>query len=298
MATMSLMDLDIRRMRYFVAVAEECSFVRAASRLYMTQPALSRQIRALEEDLDVVLFLRDRQGTVLTRAGHQLLEDARPMLAMAQAVQQRVRTANREMNQFTIGFMPGVTVTPIVREFARMAPQLDIDVVHTSVTDQVGFLLDGRVDVCYVRLPLPEGMFEVIPLFPEPRVVALASEHPLAELKAVHVEELHDMTLLQDPRDVPEWRGRVPRDPVTPQGDTGRFPATIEECLQAVAFGSGCYVMPAGIAGFYHREDVVYLTLEGVAPRMVALAYSKHRTMPELLLFAELSRRMFGPGTE
>ncbi len=297
-ATMIRMDLDIRRVRYFVAVAEECSFVRAASRLYMTQPALSRQIRALEEDLGVVLFLRDRQGTVLTRAGHQLLEDARPMLAMAQAVQQRVRTANREVNQFTIGFMPGVIVTPIVREFARMAPQLDIDVVHTSITDQVDFLLDGRVDVCYVRLPLPEGMFEVVPLFPEPRVVALSSEHPFAELKAVHVEDLRDMTLLQDPRDVPEWRGRVPLDPVAPPGGAGRFPATIEECLQTVAFGSGCYVMPAGTAGFYRRDDVVYLTLEGVAPRMVALAYSKHRTMPELLQFAELSRRMLGPGPD
>lgn len=297
-ASMSFMDLDIRRMRYFVAVAEECSFVRAASRLYMTQPALSRQIRALEEDLDVVLFLRDRQGTVLTRAGHQLLEDARPMLAMAQAVQQRVRTANREVNQFTIGFMPGVIVTPIVREFARMAPQLDIDVVHTAITDQVDFLLDGRVDVCYVRLPLPEGVFEVVPLFPEPRVVVLSSEHPLAELKAVHVEDLRDMTLLQDPRDVPEWRGRIPGDPVAPPGDTGRYPATIEECLQAVALGHGCYVMPAGMADFYRRDDVVCLTLEGVAPRMVALAYSKHRTMPELHQFAELSRRMLGPGPD
>ncbi|MEU6348243.1 LysR substrate-binding domain-containing protein [Streptomyces sp. NPDC047072] len=292
------MDLELRRVRYFVAVAEECSFVRAASRLYMTQPALSRQIRALEEDLDVVLFHRDRHGTALTRAGHQLLEDARPLLAMAQAVQQRVRTAGREVNQFTIGFMPGVIVTPIVREFARMAPQLDIDVVHTSITDQVDYLLDGRVDVCYVRLPLPEGMFEVVPLFPEPRVVALAGEHPFADRKAVHVEDLHDMTLLQDVRDVPEWRGRVPRDPVPSAGETGRFPATIEECLQAVALGSGCYVMPAGMAGFYHRDDVVYLTLEGVAPRMVALAYSKHRTMPELLQFAELSRRMLGPGPD
>lgn len=295
---MSFMDLDMRRVRYFVAVAEECSFVRAASRLHMTQPALSRQIRALEEDLSVVLLQRDRQGTTLTRAGHQLLEDARPMLSMAQAVQQRVRMANREVNHFTIGFMPGVIVTPIVREFARMAPQLDIEVVHTSITDQVDFLLDGRVDVCYARLPLPEGMFEVVPLFPEPRVVALSSAHPLAKLKSVHVEDLRDMTLLQDPRDVPEWRGRVPRHPVMPLEDTGRFPVTIEECLEGAASGAGCYVMPAGMAGFYRRDDVTYLTLEGVAPRMVALAYTKHRTMPELHQFAELSRRMLGPGSD
>ncbi|AYC44027.1 Hca operon transcriptional activator HcaR [Streptomyces griseorubiginosus] len=295
---MSRMDLDMRRVRYFVAVAEECSFVRAASRLYMTQPALSRQIRALEEDLGVVLFLRDRQGTVLTRAGHQLLEDARPMLAMSQAVQQRVRTANREVNHFAVGFMPGIVVTPIVREFAAMAPQLEIEVVHTSISDQVDFLIDGRVDVCYVRLPLPEGMFEVVPLFPEPRVVALPRAHPCAELKAVHVEDLRDMVLLQDPQDVPEWRGRLPRAPLAQQTDAGRFPVTIEECLEGVASGAGCYVMPAGMAGFYRRDDIAYLTLEGVAPRMVALAYSKHRSMPELNQFAELSRRMLGPGPE
>ncbi|MGW1617729.1 LysR family transcriptional regulator [Streptomyces sp. NPDC002172] len=292
------MDLDMRRVRYFVAVAEECSFVRAASRLYMTQPALSRQIRALEEDLGLVLFQRDRQGTVLTRAGRQLLEDARPMLSMSQAVQQRVRMANREVNRFAVGFMPGIVVTPIVREFARLAPQLDIDVVHTTVTDQVDFLIDGRVDVCYVRLPLPEGMFEVVPLFPEPRVVALSREHRFAELKAVHVEDLRDLVLLQDPRDVPEWRGRVPDRPVVPGPDAARFPVTIEECLEGVASGAGCYVMPAGMAGFYRRDDVVCLTLEGVAPRMVALAYTKYRTMPELSQFAELSRRMLGPGPD
>jgi DNA-binding transcriptional LysR family regulator len=295
---MNRMDLDMRRVRYFVAVAEECSFVRAASRLYMTQPALSRQIRALEEDLGLVLFQRDRQGTILTRAGHQLLEDARPMLAMSQAVQQRVRMANREVNRFAIGFMPGIVVTPIVREFARMAPQLDIDVVHTTITDQVDFLIDGRVDVCYVRMPLPEGMFEVVPLFPESRVVALSIDHPFAELKAVHVEDLRDMTLLQDPRDVPEWRGRVPSRPVSPQPDAGRFPVTIEECLEGAASGAGCYVMPAGMASFYRRDDVAYLTLDGVAPRMVALAYTQHRTMPELNQFAELSRRMLGPGPD
>ncbi|WP_345435699.1 LysR family transcriptional regulator [Actinoallomurus vinaceus] len=289
------MDLDIRRLRYFVAVAEESSFVRAAARLYMTQPALSRQIRALEEDFDVALFVRDRQGTALTRAGRQLLEDARPMLAAAVALEQRVRTAAREENHFTVGFMPGVVVTPIIREFSRMAPDLRVDVVHTSITHQVDYLLDGRVDVCYVRLPLPPGMFEVVPLFPEPRVAALPSEHPLAHRKAVGIDDLRDIPLLQDPRDVPEWRGGASYSPAAPGRDLSSLPVTIEECLEAVASGAGFYVMPSGMADFYRRRDVEYLTLEDVAPRMVALAYMEHRTMPELHKFADLSRRMLGP---
>jgi DNA-binding transcriptional LysR family regulator len=292
------MDLDMRRVRYFVAVAEECSFVRAASRLYMTQPALSRQIRALEEDLGVVLFVRDRQGTVLTRAGRQLLEDAQPMLAMSLAVQQRVRAAGRDERHFTVGFMPGVIVTPIVREFSCMAPDVRVEVLHTSITDQVDYLLDGRVDVCFVRLPLPEGMFEVVPLFPEALVAALPSSHPLARNKAVCLDDLLDLVLLQDPDEVPEWRGRVSRDSAASHGDSAKFPVTIEERLEAVASGAGCFVMPAGIADFYRRNDVSCLTLEDVAPRQVALAYTKHRTMPELHRFAEISRRMLGPGSD
>ncbi len=295
---MPAMDLDIRRLRYFVAVAEESSFVRAAARLYMTQPALSRQIRALEDDLDVALFVRDRQGTVLTRAGRQLLEDARPMLAASVALEQRVRTAARAENQFTVGFMPGVVVTPIVREFSRMAPDLRVDVVHTSITDQVDYLLDGRVDVCFVRLPLPPGTFKVVPLFPEPRVAALSREHPLARRKAVSIDDLRDVPLLQAPEDVPEWRGSAFSSPAAPGRDLSSLPVTIEECLEAVASGAGFHVMPAGMADFYRRPDVKYLTLDGVAPRMVALAYMEHRTMPELQRFSEISRRMLGPAPD
>ena len=77
------MDLDLRKIRYFVTVAERLSFVRSAAELHLTQPALSRQIQSLEHDLGVVLFVRDRRGTALTDPGRQLLEDARPLLASA-----------------------------------------------------------------------------------------------------------------------------------------------------------------------------------------------------------------------
>src|SRR5690349_4415443 len=123
------MDLDLRRLRYFVTVADELSFVRAAERLHMTQPALSRQIRALEEDLGVTLLHRGPVGTALTPAGDQLLEDARPLLASSLALQRRVRLAAREQLHFTIGFMPGVIVTPIVRQFRTLAPEVKVQVL-------------------------------------------------------------------------------------------------------------------------------------------------------------------------
>ncbi len=171
--------------------------MRAARLLHMTQPALSRQISALEHDLGAQLFDRDRRGTSLTQAGQQLLEDAVPLLAASSALERRTRQAAREQGRFAVGFMPGIHATPIIREFARRAPHLRIDVVFTSVTEQVDFLIDGRVDVCFVRLPLAEHAFTVLPLFPEPRVAAVPSSHPAAGSGPIEVKQLFDLPLLQ-----------------------------------------------------------------------------------------------------
>lgn len=292
-------DLDLRRLRYFITVAEELSFVRAASLLHMTQPALSRQISSLEQDLGTELFERDRRGTRLTLAGKQLLEDAVPLLAASSALEQRTRLAGRGPARFAVGFMPGTPSTPIIREFANRAPYLSIDVVFTSVTDQVDFLIDGRVDVCFVRLPLDDDSFTVLPLFPEPRVAAVPAAHPLADAPGIEIKQVSDLPLLQDPTEVPEWRGAVAEPQPLPVSDRQHRP-TIEESLERVALGAGVFVLPAGLADFYRRADISYVPLQDVAARMVALAYSKHRTMPELGQFAELAISMLGsePDTE
>ncbi|MGO9781594.1 MAG: LysR family transcriptional regulator [Streptosporangiaceae bacterium] len=291
------MDLDLRRLRYFVTVAEELSFTSAASLLHMTQPALSRQISALEHDLRAQLFDRDRRGTWLTAAGKQLLEDAGPLLAAASALERRARMAGRDPARFAIGFMPGIHATPIIREFAQRAPYLSIDVIFTSVTDQVDFLVDGRVDVCFVRLPLDDDTFHVVPLFPEPRVAAVPSSHPLAGSPRIEIKQVSELPLLQDPGDVPEWHGAVAEPQPAAVPDRRRRP-TVEESLERVALGTGVFVLPAGIADFYQRADISYVPLQDVAARMVALAYTKHRTMPELGQFAELVTSMLtaGPG--
>jgi DNA-binding transcriptional LysR family regulator len=290
---MAGMDLDLRRLRYFVTVAEELSFIRAASLLHMTQPALSRQISALEHDLGTQLFERDRRGTALTPAGQQLLEDAIPLLAASSALQRRTRLAGRDPARFAVGFMPGIHATPMIREFARRAPYLSIDVVFTPITDQVDFLIDGRVDVCFVRLPLADDTFTVLPLFPEPRVAAVPGSHPLAGSPAIEIKQVSDLPLLQDRSEVPEWRGVVAELQPSPVSDRQHRP-TIEESLERVALGAGVFVLPAGLADFYRRDDISYVPLQDVAARMVALAYHKHRTMPELGQFAELVTSMLG----
>lgn len=292
---MSAMDLDLRRLRYFVTVAEELSFVRAADLLHMTQPALSRQISALEHDLGSRLFDRDRRGTSLTPAGRQLLEDAVPLLAASATLERRAREAGRGQTRFTIGFMPGVHATPIIREFTARVPYLVIDVVHTSVTDQLDFLVDGRVDVCFVRLPLGDDAFTTLPLFPEPQVVAVPGSHPVAGLSAIEINQVSGLPLLQDRGEVPEWHGAVADRQPSPASDLRRHP-TIEEKLERVALDEGVVVLPAGIASFYQRPDISYVPVVDVAPRMVALAYNKYRAMPELDEFAKLATSMLGNG--
>ena len=235
-----------------------------------------------------------RRGTSLTQAGKQLLEDTIPLLAASTALERRARLAGRGTTRFTIGFMPGVPATAMIREFAARAPQLIIDVVHTALTDQLDFLVDGRVDVCFVRLPLGDDTFTTLPLFPEPQVVAVPSSSPVAELPAIEINQISGLPLLQDPGEVPEWHGAVADLQPSPAADLPRRHPAIEEKLERVALGEGIAVLPAGIAGFYRRFDVSYVRVVDVAPRMVALAYNKHRTLPELDEFAKLAMSMLG----
>ncbi|WP_297598362.1 LysR family transcriptional regulator, partial [Mycobacterium sp.] len=139
------MDLDLRKLRYFVAVADKLHFGRAADELHIAQPALSRQIRALEHDLGTPLLTRDSHGVMLTDAGRQLLTDAGPLLASAQAVRRRVTVAAHGGRRLTVGFRAGIAVTPAVRKFATQHPNVIVDVQRIEWDDQATMLLDGRI---------------------------------------------------------------------------------------------------------------------------------------------------------
>jgi DNA-binding transcriptional LysR family regulator len=174
------MDLDLRKLRYFVAVADRLHFGRAAEELHIAQPVLSRQIRALEQDLGAPLLARDSHGVALTDAGRQLLTDAGPLLASAQAVRRRVTAAARGSRRLMVGFRAGIAVTPAVRQFAERHPDILVDVQRIEADEQASMLLDGRIDVGYVRLPIDEAGLRVTPLYTEPRVAVLPAGHRLA----------------------------------------------------------------------------------------------------------------------
>ena len=274
------MDLDLRKVRYFVAVAEQLHFGRAAEKLYIAQPVLSRQIRALEHELEVTLFVRDRRTTELTPAGEQLLADARRLLANADAVRRRTRIAARGRDTFTVGFMPGLIVTAEIRVLTSRHPELSVDVVRTSWDDQTEVIHDGRVDVSYVRLPVDSRGLALRPLLSEPRVVVLPTEHRLAGKQQITITDLAEEHLLQDPDAVPEWR-----DIATELRDVGRRPVvpyyrSVEEKLEHVAAGSGVIVLPLSTATFYTRPDITYVDIEDIPPNHVSLAWDSSRRSP------------------
>ncbi|MCK2241456.1 MULTISPECIES: LysR family transcriptional regulator [unclassified Crossiella] len=277
------MDVDLRKLRYFVAVAEHLHFGRAAEALHIAQPVLSRQIRALEEELKVQLFRRDRRATELTPAGEQLLADARPLLAGAEALRRRVGRAARG-DRFTVGFMPGLIVTAAVRELSRRHPELTVDVQRVEWTEQTAVIHDGRVDVCFVRQPIDPAGLTVRDLFLDPRAVLVPADHRLAGKETVEIADLADEHLLQVPAAVPEWRDQVGGGP-----SAGPVLRTMEEKLEHVAAGHGVVVLPMSAVSFYQRPDVTHIPITDLAPNRVCLAWDSTRRNPLLAEFAAIA---------
>jgi DNA-binding transcriptional LysR family regulator len=281
-------DVDLRKLRYFVAVAEQLHFGRAAEALHIAQPVLSRQIRALEDELKAQLFVRDKRATELTPAGRQLLADAGPLLASADALRRRVARAARGPGSFTIGFMPGLIVTEAVRALASRHPQLTVNVLRTNWDDQTAVLHDGRADVSYIRLPVDQSGLRVQALLAEPRVVVFPASHRLAGKDTITVADLVDEHLLQDPAAVPEWRDiatemrsrRRPSPPVF---------RTVEEKLEHVAAGHGIVLLPLSTAVFYTRPGVAYSHVSDIPPNQVCLAWDATRRSRLIQDFAAIA---------
>lgn len=279
------MDLDLRKIRYFMAVAQELNFGRAAQTLHIAQPVLSRQIRALENELGTELFVRDRRRTELTPAGEALRADAAPLLAGAEALRRRVGRAARGTGGFTVAFMPGVIVTGAVRALADAHPELAIEVLRTNWADQAEVLHDGRADVSYVRLPVDQRGLKVQVLFEEPRVAVLPADHRLAGKSELLLRDLTGETLLQPPEAVPEWQALT--GDTAPRNAPGSL--AVEEKLEHVAGGRGIVVLPQSTADFYRRADIASIVLSDIGPSRVGLAWDATRRSRLINEFAALA---------
>jgi len=182
------MDVELRHLRYFVAVAEELSFTRAAERLHMAQPPLSTQMRALERALGVELFDRSRRAIALTAAGEVLLGEARRLLVQVeQALAATTRAGTGEVGRLTVGFVPSASVGPLpelLRVFRGRHPGVELFLRELPPDDLVAGLQAGALDLAVLYLPVAEPALAELTIAREPLVAALPQGHRLARARS------------------------------------------------------------------------------------------------------------------
>jgi len=264
------MDLDLRRLRYFVAVAETLSFRRAADQLRIAQPVLSRQIRVLERELRAQLFDRGPRGTALTAAGQQLLADAPDLLADSDAVALRARRAAEPARRLVLGVMPGLVVTAAVQAFERDHPECIVEVYRTTWQTQVTLVRQNRVDVSLAREPLTADQLVAVRVAEEPRVAVLPGLPEFATREPFDLAQAAGLLLLQDADAVPEWKA-VASDALRERSSRHVPASSVEEKLEQVASGRGFVVLPRSTAEFYRHPNVVIRELATIEPSVVVM---------------------------
>jgi DNA-binding transcriptional LysR family regulator len=288
------MDLELRQLRTFLAVAAELHFSRAARRLHVSQPALSQQIRALERTLGAALFDRSSRATELTPAGRVLLDAAPRVLFEAERAQSLVtQAANGAVGLLNVGSVGTAlaSITPrILRSVRAHFPDLQLEVSQQDTAAQLVALADGNLDVGLVRAAEPTETVAVEHLVSEPLLAALPSDHPLAGGTSIVPEDLADEPFVLWPRPL----GRAFFDIITRYClDHGFSPrivaegADIETQLGLVAAGLGVSLQPSYYANL-RPPGVVFLPLEGEVPQIaLQVAWRRSDRSPAVAHFVE-----------
>jgi DNA-binding transcriptional LysR family regulator len=264
-------DLDLRLVRYFVKVADQRHFGRAAEALRVAQPSLSRQIRKLEQQLGARLLDRTPQGSRLTEAGEVFLPRARALLRSANQAAAETRAAAKP-SRITIGYTANLIVTPAVRDLRRRHPDVDVRTLHVGWDKPREALLDRTVDVVVSRLPFPTDQLHVTILYDEPRALLVPLDHRLAGKEHVTLDDIADEPL---PRVAdPVWNAfwRIDPRPDGSRAPDGPFVDSIEDKFELIAAGEAVCIVPAGDMVDRVRPDLTLVPLEGVEPGHVVLA--------------------------
>ncbi|GAB2666712.1 LysR family transcriptional regulator [Nocardia goodfellowii] len=291
------MDVHGRDLRYFVAVAEQLNFTRAAERLYISQPALSKQLRVLEKHLGAELFVRDGRSVQLTAVGAALLPHARRVLAEWAAAHSAVETAKvAQEATLTIGIStsPGRGLLPAVRSrFAAAFPAAKTVLRQVSWLDPTAGLADASADVAFVWLPFADSeRYHWIVVAREPRLVALPETHRLAGQEIVDFADLLDEPFLAAPEAAGVLRdywlaldARAGRPPII-----GGVVSSTEETYEAVLNGDGVVLLARGNAPLVAHDGVVVREVRGVSPSELALAWRRDDTRPLVRGYIEACR--------
>jgi DNA-binding transcriptional LysR family regulator len=287
--------MELRLLRYFVAVAQERHFGRAAARLHMSQPPLSRAIKQLEADLGTVLLRRSAAGVTLTAAGALLYDEARTLLQQADQARARVVAAAGAAT-ITIGTIADSAEEAGARlaaAFRERNPGVDVRIREADFTDPTAGVRAGLADVAITRTPFDRAGLTLLTLRSDPVGVVLRADDPLAGRDVVQVRELTGRQWFQLPEGTdPVWRaywngtkpgGRLRDGPVA---------RTITECLQGTLWNGTVGMMPMG-----HTlpEGLTCVRLAGVPASRLVLAWNSAGSDPLVRSFTRIAAANYRP---
>ncbi len=297
--------MELRHLRYMIAIAEELHFTRAAERLGIAQPPLSQQIKQLEAEIGTPLFERHARAVRLTEAGQAFLPHARDAVEDAErAIAAAQRAARGDLGHLRIGFTSSASFNPlvpgIVRRFGELYPDVTLDLAEQATSQLLEDLRAERIDVAFLRAAASEREgLETVELPDEELWIALPSRHPLATQKRIDLLQLAGEAFVLYPR----GNGRLLYDTmISACRQAGFDPRIAQEAPQMastvhlVAAGVGVALVPASMCQL-HASGVTYVRIAGEVPRaQLWLAYPAHvRRAPAVQNLVALVRQDLGP---
>jgi DNA-binding transcriptional LysR family regulator len=295
--------MELRHVRYFLAVAEHLNFSKAAQQLHIAQPPLSRQIRQLEDELGLELFLRNRHRVQLTKAGRVFLEEARKLVVQAGHATEAARHAHKgESGIVRIGIASGLggVVGKAVADHCRRFPSVNIECKDVFSSLQNEFLHKRELDVGFLRPPVDQVNLGCEMLFEEEFVVVLPKTHRLARRKFLRLKEVADEPLIVFDRTFSSGLYDKILGLYSRQGFTPRFAVTHVEAHEE----AGAIMVAAGKAVFIGAGAIVTRSVAGIeltsvplkeaeAKIEVYMAWHKGERSPAVLAFLDSVRRVF-----
>lgn len=275
--------MELRHLRYFVAVAEELHFRRAAERLHVAQPAVSEQVRKLEAELGLKLFERTQRKVALTNAGAAMLDEAKRVLRQAEIAKQAAQNADEGSHQqLRIGYLPDSLPASIPRALQRLtdqAPGVQTQLEPGGALHLIDGVRTERLDAAIVSHPAPTNGLRTTALGPQGAVAALPVGHSNALDAAIDLGRMAPSKLLMLPRETnPAFHNAI----VSVCHETGISPTLIEveepqveHVLLAVASGAGMALLPESAAERFATPGIRFVSLEGIRPSCESVVVSR-----------------------
>ncbi|KUZ64421.1 LysR family transcriptional regulator [Burkholderia ubonensis] len=294
--------MELRQLRYFIAVAEEMNITRAAERLHMTQPPLSRQLQAIEDEIGLPLFERGARPLKLTEAGRVFYAQAKRLVDQADELGPLTRRLAQMSERIVIGFVPSTlygALPDVIRAFRETRPDVELSLIEMFTLEQLGALKGGRIDVGFGRLRFDDDQLVREALIEEKLIAALPAGHPLADPdRPLALADVANETLIVYPS--------TPRPSFADQQlsalrDGGLAPAGVHEvrelqtALGLVAAEVGVSLVPESVEGV-RVKGVVYRRLpEPVATSPIIMSRRVHDESPATAAFCAIARAMIAP---